>query len=91
VNETVYAVNPRYVPVLFYVREPLEYVSSVANLPAETHYFLVRADTEKEAARMQKWAPRKAYPIAHATDYTKCEMILFEVQPEKRSTGSQGN
>jgi 4-amino-4-deoxy-L-arabinose transferase-like glycosyltransferase len=81
VNETVYAVNPRYVPVLFYVRAPLEYVSSLANLPANTHYFLVRADNEKEAATTQKWAPRKAYPIAYATDYTKCKMILFEVGP----------
>jgi 4-amino-4-deoxy-L-arabinose transferase-like glycosyltransferase len=90
-NEPVYAVDPRYVPVLFYVREPLEYVNSVADLPGETHYFLVRADTEKEAAATQKWAPRKAYPIARATDYTRCEMILFEVKPEKRSTGSQGN
>jgi 4-amino-4-deoxy-L-arabinose transferase-like glycosyltransferase len=91
VNGPVYAVNPRYVPMLFYVREPLEYVSSLANLPANTRYFLVRADTEKEAATTRKWAPRKAYPIAHATDYTKCEMILFEVQPENRSTDSQGN
>ena len=80
-NETVYAVNPRYVPVLFYVREPFEYVSSVENLPADTHYFLVRADIEKEAATTQKWAPRKAHPIARATDYTKCEIILFEVKP----------
>jgi 4-amino-4-deoxy-L-arabinose transferase-like glycosyltransferase len=80
-NEPVYAVNPRYVPVLFYVREPLDYVNSVADLPVETHYFLVRADTEKEAATTQKWAPRKAYPIAHATDYTKCKIILFEVGP----------
>jgi 4-amino-4-deoxy-L-arabinose transferase-like glycosyltransferase len=80
-NEPVYVVNPRYVPVLFYVREPLEYVRSVADLPAKTHYFLVRADTEKQAATTQKWAPLKAHPIARATDYTKREMILFEVMP----------
>ena len=83
-DEIVYAVNPRYVPVLFYVKAPLEYVSSVADLPNETHYFLVRADNKKEAAEAastQKWAPRKAHPIARATDYTKREMILFEVGP----------
>src|SRR5437867_8558441 len=78
-DEIVYSVNPRYVPVLFYVKAPLEYVSSVADLPEDTHYFLVRADNEKEAASTQKWAPRKAHPIARATDYTKREMILFEV------------
>ncbi len=32
-NEIVYAVDPRYVPVLFYIKAPLEYVSSVADLP----------------------------------------------------------
>jgi len=78
-NETVYAVNPRYVPVLFYIREPLEYVSNVADLPGDTHYFLVRADTELEASTTQKWAPRNTHPIARATDYTEREMILFEV------------
>src|ERR1043166_19868 len=80
-DEIVYSVNPRYVPVLFYVKAPLEYVSSVADLPNDTHYFLVRADNEAEAASTQKWAPRKARPIARATDYTKREMILFEVGP----------
>jgi 4-amino-4-deoxy-L-arabinose transferase-like glycosyltransferase len=78
-DEIVYSVNPRYVPVLFYIKAPLEYVSSVADLPDETHYFLVRADNEAEATSTQKWAPRKAHPIARATDYTKREMILFEV------------
>ena len=80
-GETVYSVNPRYVPVLFYIKAPLEYVNSVADLPEETHYFLVSADDEAEAASTQKWAPRKPHPIARATDYTKREMILFEVGP----------
>ena len=80
-DETVYVVDPRYVPVLFYLKTPLEYVSTIEKLPADTHYFLVRARDEKEAATTQKWAPRKARPIARATDYTKREMILFEVGP----------
>jgi 4-amino-4-deoxy-L-arabinose transferase-like glycosyltransferase len=80
-GEKVYVVNPQYAPVLFYVKAPLEYVSSVADLPKETHYFLVRSDNEQEAASMKKWAPRKAHPIARATDYTKREMVLFEVGP----------
>jgi 4-amino-4-deoxy-L-arabinose transferase-like glycosyltransferase len=80
-DEIVYSVNPRYVPVLFYIKAPLVYVSSVADLPEKTHYFLVRADNEAEAASTQKWAPGKARPIARAADYTKREMILFEVGP----------
>jgi 4-amino-4-deoxy-L-arabinose transferase-like glycosyltransferase len=80
-DEIVYSVNPHYVPVLFYIKAPLKYVSSVAELPEQTHYFLVRPDNEAEAASTQKWVPRKAHPIARATDYTKREMILFEVGP----------
>jgi 4-amino-4-deoxy-L-arabinose transferase-like glycosyltransferase len=80
-NEIVYVVHPGYVPVLFYLKAPLEYVSTIEQLPGDTHYFLVRARDEKEAASTQKWAPRKARPIARATDYTKREMILFEVVP----------
>ena len=80
-DEVVYSVNPRYVPVLFYIKAPLKYVSSVADLPNETHYLLVRADNEAEAASTQKWAPRKAHPVARATDYTKHEIILFAVGP----------
>lgn len=80
-DEKVYVVNPHYAPLLFYVKAPLEYVSSVADLPDQTHYFLVRVDNEAEAASTQKWAPRKAHPIARAADYTKREIVLFEVGP----------
>jgi 4-amino-4-deoxy-L-arabinose transferase-like glycosyltransferase len=80
-DEIVYAVNPRYVPVLFYVTAPLEYVSNVADLPDETHYFLVRADNETEAASTQKWAPARTHELARVMDYGKREMILFKVGP----------
>jgi 4-amino-4-deoxy-L-arabinose transferase-like glycosyltransferase len=80
-SATLYAVNPHYVPVLFYVKAPLEYVSNIASLPAETHYFIVRAENEKEAATTQKWVPRRTHQLASVTDYTKREMILFEVGP----------
>src|SRR5207245_10034407 len=41
-DEIVYSVNPRYVPVLFYVKAPVNQVVSVAYLPAETPYSLIR-------------------------------------------------
>src|SRR5204863_485154 len=40
-NETLYAVNPDYQPVFFYVKAPVKYVSSVKNLPVDARYFLV--------------------------------------------------
>jgi 4-amino-4-deoxy-L-arabinose transferase-like glycosyltransferase len=79
--ETLYAVDPDYQPLFFYVRAPLEYVSHITNLPADTHYFLVRTQIEEKAASTQKWAPRPTHQLARITDYRKREMILFEVGP----------
>ena len=81
VSETLYAVDPDYQPLFFYVKAPLEYVSSIANLPTDTHFFLVRTELEKEAAGAQKWAPRSTHQLAHIKDSRKREMILFEVEP----------
>ena len=78
-GETLYVVNPHYQPMLFYLKAPLKYVSSIAELPADTHYFLVRADNAEEAATTKKWMPRRTYERSRVVDYGKREMILFEV------------
>jgi hypothetical protein len=81
VRETLYAVNPDYQPVFFYVKAHVEYVSYIENLPWDTRYFLVRTEEEPEALAAQKWAPLRAQPIARVHDYSKREMVLFEVAP----------
>ncbi len=81
VSETLYAVDPDYQPLFFYVKAPLEYVSHITKLPADTHYFLVRTEIEEEAASTQKWAPCRTHQVGRITDYRKREMILFEVGP----------
>lgn len=78
-NETLYVVNPHYQPLLFYLKAPLEYVHSITDLPAETHYFLVRAENKEKAATTQKWAPSRTRELVRVKDYSKREMILFEV------------
>jgi 4-amino-4-deoxy-L-arabinose transferase-like glycosyltransferase len=78
-NETLYAVNPDYQPVFFYVKAPVQYVSDVENLPGSVRYFLVRHNNEAKALAAQKWAPLRPRPIARVRDYSKREMILFEV------------
>jgi 4-amino-4-deoxy-L-arabinose transferase-like glycosyltransferase len=78
-NETLYAVNPDYQPVFFYVNAQVQYVSRVKNLPPNVRYFLVRNENEAEALAGRKWAPRKARPIARVRDYSKREMVLFKV------------
>jgi len=80
-NETLYAVNPDYQPVFFYVKAPVRYVSYVKNLPVDARYFLVRTDNEAEASTTPKWAPLRAQPLARVRDYSKRELVLFEVAP----------
>jgi 4-amino-4-deoxy-L-arabinose transferase-like glycosyltransferase len=81
VNETLYAVNPDYQPVFFYVKTPVKYVSYVNNLPIDTRYFVVRTENEPEASTVQKWAPLRVYPLARVRDYSKRELVLFKVAP----------
>jgi 4-amino-4-deoxy-L-arabinose transferase-like glycosyltransferase len=78
-TETLYAVNPDYQPVFFYVNAPVKYASYVKNLPANTHYFVVQAQNETEATAAQKFAPRHAYPLARIHSHGQCEVILFRV------------
>src|SRR5262249_52496048 len=80
-NETLYAVNPDYQPVFFYVKAPVEYVSYVRNLPRNVRYFLVRNENEAEALAGRKWTPLRGRPIARVRDYSKREMVLFKVAP----------
>jgi 4-amino-4-deoxy-L-arabinose transferase-like glycosyltransferase len=81
-NETLYAVDPEYQPVFFYVKAPLEYVSYVQELPADARYFVVQGDKEAEATTTLRWAPRRAHLRARVRDYRKRELFLFEVGPK---------
>jgi hypothetical protein len=80
-NEMLYAVDPEYQPVFFYVKAPLEYVSRVQELPTDARYFLVQGDKEAEATTTLRWAPRRAHLRARVRDYRKRELFLFEVGP----------
>jgi 4-amino-4-deoxy-L-arabinose transferase-like glycosyltransferase len=81
-SETLYAVDPEYQPVFFYVKAPLEYVSRVQDLPADARYFLVQGDKEAEATTIPRWRPRRAHLRARVRDYRKRELVLFEVGPK---------
>jgi 4-amino-4-deoxy-L-arabinose transferase-like glycosyltransferase len=80
-SETLYAVNPDYQPIFFYVKLHVKYVSYIKDLPPDTRYFLVRTEKEPEALAAQKWAPLRAQPIARVHDYSKREMVLLKVAP----------
>ncbi|MEP6603519.1 MAG: glycosyltransferase family 39 protein [Spartobacteria bacterium] len=78
-NETLYAIDPNYQPLFFYVKAPVKYVSSIEELPFETQYFLVRPDNEQNALACEHWAPRHAHPVLRVKDYRKQTVILFAV------------
>lgn len=80
-NETLYAVDPNYQPFFFYMHAPVKYLSSVEELPWETHYFLVRPVDEQTALHNQKWAPRQVRQILRVKDYRKQTVIVFVVDP----------
>ena len=80
-NETLYAVNPDYQPVFFYVKAPVQYVSHLKDLPHDVRYFLVRNKNETEALAAKEWEPLRARPVARVRDYSKREMVLFKVAP----------
>jgi 4-amino-4-deoxy-L-arabinose transferase-like glycosyltransferase len=75
-NETLYAVDPEYQPVFFYVTAPLEYVSRVQDLPADARYFVIRGNKEAAVAT----ASPRAHLRARVQDYRKRELLLFEVR-----------
>jgi 4-amino-4-deoxy-L-arabinose transferase-like glycosyltransferase len=77
-NQTLYAVDPEYQPVFFYVTAPVEYVSRVQDLPGDARYFVIR-DNKTAAATT---ALLSAHPRARVQDYRKRELILFEVAPK---------
>ncbi|HEY7001027.1 MAG TPA: glycosyltransferase family 39 protein [Candidatus Udaeobacter sp.] len=77
-NETLYAVDPEYQPVFFYVKAPLEYVSCVQELPADARYFVVRGSKKGALTSVSPGA----HLLARVQDYRKSELLLFEVGPK---------
>jgi 4-amino-4-deoxy-L-arabinose transferase-like glycosyltransferase len=81
-NETLYAVDPEYQPVFFYVKAPLGYVSDLQELPADAHYFLVQSGKEAEVTNTPRWASRRAHLRVRVRDYRKRELLLYEIGPK---------
>src|SRR5438067_5958009 len=67
-SETLYAVDPEYQPVFFYVKAPLGYVNDVQELPADAHYFLVQSDKETEVTNTPRWTSQRAHLRARVRD-----------------------
>ena len=78
-TEKLYAVDPNYQPLFFYMHAPVTYVSTVEEVPYEARYFLVRPHDEQTALRSEQWSPRHARQVLRVKDYRDQTLVLFVI------------
>jgi len=79
-GETVYALDPNYQPIFFYMRAKLAYADEIDELPANVRYLLVRPEREQEVMESNHWAPRRPRRIMRSTDYRKESILLLKIE-----------
>src|SRR5437588_5011242 len=79
-GETLYALDPNYQPIFFYMRSNLAYADEINELPADVHYLLVRPEREQEVFESNRWAPRQPRRIMRSTDYRKESILLLNIE-----------
>jgi 4-amino-4-deoxy-L-arabinose transferase-like glycosyltransferase len=78
-SEPLYALDPNYQPIFFYLRSKLVYASAIGDLSTHAKYLLVRPQREREVIESNRWAPRRPHLISRLTDYRKQSIILFKI------------
>jgi hypothetical protein len=73
-REPLYAVDPDYQPFLFYVREPIVYLSRPENVPANARFVLVQPANEE---LLKSSTGGQAHVILRVKDYRKKEVAIF--------------
>jgi len=76
----VYALDPNYQPIFFYMRSKLVYANDVDEVPADATYLLVRPEREQETLESNHWAPRHPRRIMRSTDYRKESILLLKIE-----------
>ena len=79
-SETVYALDPNYQPIFFYMRSKLVYASQIDEVPTDARYLLVRPEREQEVMESKRWAPRQPHRIMRSTDYRKESILLLKIE-----------
>ena len=79
-GETLYALDPNYQPIFFYVRSKLVYASDLDEVAADATYLLVRPEREQEVLDSNHWAPRHPHRIMRSTDYRKESILLLKIE-----------
>jgi 4-amino-4-deoxy-L-arabinose transferase-like glycosyltransferase len=79
-GETLYALDPNYQPIFFYMRSKLAYAEDIDEVPVDARYLLVRPEREQEVLESNRWAPRQPRRIMRSTDYRKESILLLKIE-----------
>ena len=80
-SEPLYALDPNYQPIFFYVHSNLVYASEVSDLPLDAVYLLVRPQREDEVVQSKRWSPRQPHrALPPLTDYRKETILLLKIE-----------
>src|SRR6266404_1549707 len=79
-GEPVYALDPNYQPIFFYMRSKLVYADDIDEVPAGANYLLVRPEREQEVLESNHWSPRQPRRLMRSTDYRKESILLLKIE-----------
>lgn len=79
-SDLIYALDPNYQPIFFYLKSRLAYASEVHDIPLDAIYLLVRPQREDEVMESNKWAPRQPHRVLRMTDYRKETILLLRIE-----------
>ena len=78
-GEVLYAIDPGYQPFFFYLTAPVRYLNTIAELPSDARYFVMRPRTRHIAEQHPRWAALRPRPLKPLTDYRHETIVLFAV------------
>jgi len=79
-EQRLYAIDPDFQPYLFYVRAPITYLTTLDELPADAHYFLIQPRHQRKFESNPRWATLRPKLPAHAPSYRNKESLLFAIE-----------
>ena len=79
-EEPIYALDPNYQPIFFYLKGKLIYADQLNEVPAEARFLLVRPEREQEVIESNRWAPRQPHRIMRSSDYRKESILLLKIE-----------
>ncbi len=79
-GETLYAINPLFQPYLFYLRAPVRYLKTMAELPADARYFIVSPEEKARLESNLQWPPRTSQLLLATSEYRGHSTLLFRVE-----------